>query len=361
MSTGDAHTQDQLAINYDLVDSAASNLIFNRSTISKASPQPISIDFHEVLPEQIPSVVNVMNNEHVCKTSSQVRLLEDKINSQQCEIINLHRIIRDLSNQFHQFKSVVNSPTHSPILGSRPNSAHNYIYDHDTHQHDSIYPSTSPPYIQQLHETSTTLPAKATSPINNNTLTSAAQIRYLQEALYKSKAALERRDTEINNLRKEIHEIRDFQLISGKTSPNASTNISPRAVQNSHTFAFVPILATDKPQPVTLPTNIFTSPLIMPFTMSLTNTLPSFSGKEGEMPTKFITEFEIRASGLVGHHDDYLLRAVQQSLSDTALTWYIQIQQEQLITNWEQFKQLFLRRFRTPEKIELLHGRLHTL
>ncbi|CAF1546592.1 unnamed protein product [Rotaria sp. Silwood1] len=321
MSTGDAHTQDQLAINYDLVDSAASNLIFNRSTISKASPQPISIDFHEVLPEQIPSVVNVMNNEHV----------------------------------------FVNSPTHSPILGSRPNSAHNYIYDHDTHQHDSIYPSTSPPYIQQLHETSTTLPAKATSPINNNTLTSAAQIRYLQEALYKSNAALEHRDTEINNLRKEIHEIRDFQLISGKTSPNASTNISPRAVQNSHTFAFVPILATDKPQPVTLPTNIFTSPLIMPFTMSLTNTLPSFSGKEGEMPTKFITEFEIRASGLVGHHDDYLLRAVQQSLSDTALTWYIQIQQEQLITNWEQFKQLFLRRFRTPEKIELLHGRLHTL
>jgi hypothetical protein len=31
----------------------------------------------------------------------------------------------------------------------------------------------------------------------------------------------------------------------------------------------------------------------MPFTMSLTNTLPNFSGKANEMPSKFITEFEL--------------------------------------------------------------------
>ncbi|CAF1541839.1 unnamed protein product, partial [Rotaria sp. Silwood1] len=47
MSTGDAHTQDQLPINYNLDDSSSSNLIFNRSTISKASPQPISTDFNQ--------------------------------------------------------------------------------------------------------------------------------------------------------------------------------------------------------------------------------------------------------------------------------------------------------------------------
>ncbi|CAF4497798.1 unnamed protein product, partial [Rotaria magnacalcarata] len=79
------------------------------------------------------------------------------------------------------------------------------------------------------------------------------------------------------------------------------------------------------------------------------------------MPTKFITEFEILASGLVGNSDEYLLRAVQQSLSETALTWYVQTQQEQSVNSWTQFKQLFIRRFRTPEKIESLRGRLRSL
>ncbi|CAF4390721.1 unnamed protein product, partial [Rotaria magnacalcarata] len=59
--------------------------------------------------------------------------------------------------------------------------------------------------------------------------------------------------------------------------------------------------------------------------------------------------------------DEYLLRAVQQSLSETALTWYIQTQQEQSVNSWTQFKQLFIHRFRTPEKIESLRGRLRSL
>ncbi|CAF4953510.1 unnamed protein product, partial [Rotaria socialis] len=67
------------------------------------------------------------------------------------------------------------------------------------------------------------------------------------------------------------------------------------------------------------------------------------------------------ATSLVGYNDDYLLRAVQQSLSETALTWYIQTHQEQPVSTWGQFKQLFLSRFRTPEKIESLHGCLRTL
>ncbi|CAF4358776.1 unnamed protein product, partial [Rotaria magnacalcarata] len=43
---------------------------------------------------------------------------------------------------------------------------------------------------------------------------------------------------------------------------------------------------------------------------------------------------EILASGLVGNSDEYLLRAVQQSLSETALTWYIQTQLEQPVNSW---------------------------
>ncbi|CAF4471991.1 unnamed protein product [Rotaria sp. Silwood2] len=367
MSIGDAPAQDQLTANYDSDDSSSKS-IFNRSSIRRVSPQLINTQCTPVVPEQISSAVKAINNEQVYNTNSQIRFLEDKINdqnatlyNQQSEMTNLHKIIQDLYNQLHHLKAVVNSAPHSPILHSRPISVHHNMHQNDTHQHLNHYPSTSPMCIQYPHETYTLQPVQTTSVHHSDTLASADQIRNLQEALYKSNAALERRDTEINNLRKKIHEIRDSQLTSGKASPNPSTNIPPLAAQNSHTSAFVPILATDKPRPVTLSTNTFTSPPIMPFTMSLTNTLPSFSGKEGEMPTKFITEFEIRASSLVGHNDDYLLRAVQLSLTDTALTWYIQTQQEQPVNNWVQFKQLFLRRFRTPEKIELLRGRLRTL
>ena len=60
--------------------------------------------------------------------------------------------------------------------------------------------------------------------------------------------------------------------------------------------------------------------------MSLNNNLSNFGGKENESPTKFINEFELRASDLFGYQDEYLLRAVQQILSDIALTWFIQQQ-----------------------------------
>ncbi|CAF4780761.1 unnamed protein product, partial [Rotaria magnacalcarata] len=78
------------------------------------------------------------------------------------------------------------------------------------------------------------------------------------------------------------------------TTPSMHTLIS--SPKNLHTSAFVPIAATDKSRPVILPTNTFTSTPAMPFTMSLAKLLPNFSGKECEMPTKFITEFEILAS-----------------------------------------------------------------
>ncbi|CAF5224270.1 unnamed protein product, partial [Rotaria magnacalcarata] len=61
------------------------------------------------------------------------------------------------------------------------------------------------------------------------------------------------------------------------------------------------------------------------------------------------------------YSDEYLRRAVQQSLSETAHTWYIQTQQEQLFNSWRQFKQLCIRRFRTSEKIESSRGRSYSL
>ena len=64
------------------------------------------------------------------------------------------------------------------------------------------------------------------------------------------------------------------------------------------------------------------------------------------MPTKFITEFEVRASGLFGSHDEYFLRAVKQVLSDTALTWFVQRQQEFPITTSNDFKRVFRERLK---------------
>ncbi|CAF1609714.1 unnamed protein product, partial [Didymodactylos carnosus] len=59
-----------------------------------------------------------------------------------------------------------------------------------------------------------------------------------------------------------------------------------------------------------------------PFMMSLNNNLLTFRGKAEDMSSKFITDFELRASGLVGDDDEALLRAVRQLLADSALTWF---------------------------------------
>ena len=72
------------------------------------------------------------------------------------------------------------------------------------------------------------------------------------------------------------------------------------------------------------------------------------------MPTKFITEFELHSFSLFAYHDEYFLRAVKQVLSDTALICLLQLQQEFPITTWNEFKQVFLKRFHTPDNIESL-------
>ena len=371
MSVGDAPTQDQLIINYDQDDSSSSKSIFNRSSFQRVSPQPNDTQCDPILSEQISSVVKTKTYEHLYNTNSQVRLLEDKINhqqyeinNQQCEIANLHKIIHDLSNQFHELKSVVNSPIHSPVSHSRPSSIQNDIHNDNIHQHRNICSSTSPTHLLRPHENYISSPAKMNSFHHNDILAGAERINYLQEVLFKTKVALEHREAEIKNLKTQNNELLHLQSISGKTSPNiqaSSTHMTPLPSQISQTSAFTPVVNSFKHRPITLPTNISPSSSIMPFTMSLTNTLPSFGGKANEMPSKFITEFELRASGLFGYNDDYLIRAVQQVLSDTALTWFVQQQQELPITTWSQFKQLFLQRFRTPDKIELLRSRLRIL
>jgi len=340
MSTGDASAQNQFITNDESDDSSSSKSLFNRP------PIPI-----------VSSVTKVMNDEHILKSNSHIRCLEDKVN-------NLQQVILELSNQVHQLKSTGNSPMCSPNSNFRSNSTHNYTNNDYIDEHRIINPSRSPlctskPNHIFLSQPTQMKPFDYFDPSND-----VEHIRNFQDVLTKTTAALERRDIENHLLKKEIDQLRGSRPLPGQHSSNASTpssHVTQPLSQHSHTSAFVPIVPAFQPTRVTIPTNTSTTPSIMPFTMSLTNSLPSFGGKANELPTKFITEFELRASGLFGYHDEYLIRAIQQVLSDTALTWFVQQQQQLPITTWSQFKQLFLQRFRTTDKIESLRSRLRIL
>ncbi len=276
---------------------------------------------------------------------------------QESKITSLETTIRDLSNQFHQLKSTNNSPTHSSIFNFRANSRHNYVNHDYTREHLTTDSLRSPKQLPESNHIVTSPPNQMNSYDYFDSSNSIDHFRHIQDVLSKTTAALERRDIENDFLKQEIKELRSARLLPGPIASHISTPSS----QHSRTSAFVPIVPADQPTSVVAPTNAFHTTSMMPFTMSLTNNLPSFAGKSDEMPTKFITEFELRASGLFGYRDDYLLRAVQQVLSDAALTWFVQKQQESSITTWNQFKKLFLQRFRTPDKIESFRGRLRTL
>ncbi|CAF4721274.1 unnamed protein product [Rotaria sp. Silwood2] len=86
--------------------------------------------------------------------------------------------------------------------------------------------STSPPYMQRLQETYTSLHAKTSSRHHNDTLAYADHIHYLKEALHKVNAALECCHAVHNNLIEENDELRHFQSISGKSSPNVSAPLA---------------------------------------------------------------------------------------------------------------------------------------
>ena len=362
MSTGDVPHQVQLTSHYDSDDSSSSSKsLFNRSRILSKSPPQTNTEIISTLPNPLPSMIKVTNDEYSFTSKSQVCRLEQKLNAnldhQQSEFTKLHQIILDLSNQVYRLKSANNSRTHSPISNFRPNSGHNYLnidYSGEYCTADSLrspacLPESNPMVTSQLNQLNSSDYFDSSNTIEH--------FRHIQDVLSKTTAALERRDIENDSLKKQINELRSAQLLPGPTASHLSTPSS----QHSHASAFVPIVPAAQPTAVITPKNAFNTTSMMPFTMSINNNLPSFSGQANEMPTKFITEFESRASGLFGYHDEYLLRAVHQVFSETALTWFVQQQQESSITTWSRFKQLFLQRFRTPDKVELFRGRLRTL
>ncbi|CAM4842289.1 unnamed protein product [Rotaria magnacalcarata] len=332
MSTGDTSAQHQSKRSYDSDNSSSSRSVFNSSDFQTIAAQAVNTQFNSIFSEEISSVVKTINYEQMHKLNSQIHFLEDKINdqnktlnNQESEISNLRKTLGDLYDQMHHFKL---------------NSAIYVLNKYDSHKKIDFYKSTSPTFIRHRHETTSPRIAQATSLYHDNMLPDDNQTRILQEALHKLNAALERRDAQIDALKKKINELRQFQSNIGKatrisTTPSMHTLIS--SPKNSHASAFIPIIAIGKSQPVILPTNAFTS--TMAFTMSLANVSRNFSV----------------------YSDEYLRRAVQQSLSETAHTWYIQTQQEQLFNSWRQFKQLCIRRFRTSEKIESSRGRSYSL
>ena len=177
-------------------------------------------------------------------------------------------------------------------------------------------------------------PVKHTSLPVTDPVPALQQMYHLQETLRDLNNTLQHRNTEINNLKQQLRDARSSPqqpLDNSSTVPLISSNVLPPSPSNSHTSVFVPTRATVKPQPIQPSTNAFTSMVPFPFTIPLTNSLPKFSGKDGEMPTKFVTEFEFSATSLFGSNDEYLLRTIQQCLFDNALTWYIQVKQEQFI------------------------------
>ncbi|CAF1632214.1 unnamed protein product, partial [Adineta steineri] len=327
--------------------SSSSESIFNKSTLSL--PKPTTKRSKKL------STVKNTNYKPICTATSQSRLA-DQVSHQQSEITNLNKFMYDLQLEFDQLKSAVHSARNSPTSLCQSNSIQNY--QHQSVDHNS---AASPAHTRHHYDTCTSIPIQSNQP---HTLPSVDQLYYLQEALQQSNIALARRDIELDHLRQEIDELR----YSRSTFNKSPLQVRPPSIASTHipsthsnTSAFIPIGSHSKPPSIIPAAPAYTSPSTMPFTMTLNNTLPNFSGRETELPIKFIKEFEVRASGLVGYNDDYLLRAVQQTLSDSALTWFIQIQQEQSIVTWSQFKILFLRRFRTPEKIELFRNRLRSL
>lgn len=199
--------------------------------------------------------------------------------------------------------------------------------------------------VLSMHCAHAVIPSTDRMPLHNYSVSSNGTpfLSHIEDVLHKTTAALERRDIENDLLKKQLDELRSSHLLSSPVESRLSSPFS------KHSNTSVVPIASATPQTMIPPApNRFSATSMMPFTMSINNNLPSFSGKSNEMPTKFLTEFELRASGLFGYHDKYLLRAVQQ-------------QQKSLITTWSRFKQLFLQRFRTPDKVESFRARLRTL
>ncbi|CAF4254953.1 unnamed protein product, partial [Rotaria magnacalcarata] len=302
MSIVDDLAPNQSNKNSDSDDSATSKSIFNRSSFQKIASEPPNTRFNLICSEQISSA---------------------SLHDQQSEIIHLQKVINDLNNQLNHVKPVINSVPYPPHIYSRPNSVHDCLPEFVTQQYADSNQSNRQVYIQHLNEIFNSRSVQTSPLYHPATIADANQTRMLHEALHKLSLSLEYRNTQIDDLKKEITKIRHFQsnmYTNFLQAPAPSKPITTPLCNNSHTSPFTPMVTAAKLQATSLATNTLASTSFMPFTMSLAHNLPTFSGKECEMPTKFITEFELRATSLVGYNDDYLLRAVQQSLSETALT-----------------------------------------
>jgi hypothetical protein len=282
MSAGDIFTQVAPTINYDCDALSSSKSVFKRA----------------------------INYENLCHSTSHIRRLEDKVNT-------LQKFVLDLSNQIHQFKSVVNLRRCSFISDPQSNSSCSCINNNHNDQHPHTYSSSSPVYLSQFNRPYASQPAQMKPFHHFDTLNNAEQLHYLEDAVKKAKAALELREIENINLRKEIEEIRSIQTLSDKIQSDASTSSS----QHSRASVSDRMVSSSKPSSVTVPTNTFTATSITSCAMLPTGTLLNINDQQNEMPTRFITERELCASGLASNNGDYLHRDASQILSDNALTW----------------------------------------
>ncbi|CAF5175175.1 unnamed protein product, partial [Rotaria magnacalcarata] len=133
-------------------------------------------------------------------------------------------------------------------------------------------------------------------------------------------------------------------------------NISPPATMTTsnviqRSSPIITPLATEPINASSIPLSVAKTPT--PFIMSLNNIFPSFEGTAEERPVQFLTEFEIRASTIVGQNDNFLLQTVQQALSEAALIWFGQMQRSSdRVHTWEEFRIRFYERYRTQARIQ---------
>ncbi|CAF1511812.1 unnamed protein product [Adineta steineri] len=158
--------------------------------------------------------VKNMNYIPLCTLNSQSRL-DDQVSHWQFEIINLHKFMYNPHTEFDQLKFVVDSAGNSPISVCQSSFILNYQqqpFDHN--------PAASQTHTRHHYETCTSIPIQSASSNQPHTLTSADQICYLQKALQQSNVALAHRDIELDNLRKEIDELRYSRSTFSKSPMN---------------------------------------------------------------------------------------------------------------------------------------------
>ena len=103
----------------------------------------------------------------------------------------------------------------------RNNSLPNSIKNDHFQENSAINSSHLPIYASRASETCMTRPTEMKSSNCVNESDDRGQIHHLQEFLGKTNAALERRDSEIDYLKKEIDELRYVQTRFGEMFPNA--------------------------------------------------------------------------------------------------------------------------------------------